>query len=109
MKTYFPFHKYVKFKCYLWFQLLVSGSRTWKYYLRNVVYRKKKFQRMGTGYSYAMNEQICYNEFLFNVSISKSFGKFYMLKKDLYILVWFDFCFTALRHILGHVGRGQLT
>ena len=24
-------------------------------------------------------------------------------------LVWFDFCFTALRHILGHFGRGQLT
>ena len=22
---------------------------------------------------------------------------------------WFDFCFTALRHILGHFGRGQLT
>ena len=25
------------------------------------------------------------------------------------VLVWFDFCFTALRHILGHFGRGQLT
>ena len=25
------------------------------------------------------------------------------------ILVWFDFCFTALRHILGHFRRGQLT
>ena len=24
-------------------------------------------------------------------------------------LVWFDFCFTALQHILGHFGRGQLT
>ena len=24
-------------------------------------------------------------------------------------VVWFDFCFTALRHILGHFGRGQLT
>ena len=24
-------------------------------------------------------------------------------------LVWFDFCFTALRHILGHFERGQLT
>ena len=23
-------------------------------------------------------------------------------------LVWFDFCFTALQHILGHFGRGQL-
>ena len=22
---------------------------------------------------------------------------------------WFDFCFTAIRHILGHFGRGQLT
>ena len=22
---------------------------------------------------------------------------------------WFDFCFTALRHILGHFRRGQLT
>ena len=22
---------------------------------------------------------------------------------------WFDFCFTALQHILGHFGRGQLT
>ena len=25
------------------------------------------------------------------------------------VLVWFDFCFTALQHILGHFGRGQLT
>ena len=24
-------------------------------------------------------------------------------------LIWFDFCFTALRLILGHFGRGQLT
>ena len=24
-------------------------------------------------------------------------------------LVWFDFCFTALKHILGHFGRSQLT
>ena len=23
-------------------------------------------------------------------------------------LFWFDFCFTALQHILGHFGRGQL-
>ena len=23
-------------------------------------------------------------------------------------LVWFDLCFTALQHILGHFGRGQL-
>ena len=23
-------------------------------------------------------------------------------------LVWFDFCFTALQHILGHFGHGQL-
>ena len=23
--------------------------------------------------------------------------------------VWFDFCFTSLKHILGHFGRGQLT
>ena len=23
------------------------------------------------------------------------------------ILVWFDFCFTALQHILGHFGHGQ--
>ena len=23
-------------------------------------------------------------------------------------LVWFDFCITALQHILGHFGRGQL-
>ena len=22
---------------------------------------------------------------------------------------WFDFCFTAIQHILGHFGRGQLT
>ena len=22
---------------------------------------------------------------------------------------WFDFCFTALQHILDHFGRGQLT
>ena len=25
------------------------------------------------------------------------------------VLVWFDFCFTALQHILGHFGHGQLT
>ena len=25
------------------------------------------------------------------------------------IEVWFDFCFTALQHILGHFGRDQLT
>ena len=24
------------------------------------------------------------------------------------IVIWFDFCFTALRHILGHFGCGQL-
>ena len=24
------------------------------------------------------------------------------------VLVWFDFCFTALQHILGHLERGQL-
>ena len=24
-------------------------------------------------------------------------------------IIWFDFCFTALQHILGHFGRGQLT
>ena len=24
-------------------------------------------------------------------------------------LIWFDFCFTALQHILGHFGRGHLT
>ena len=29
----------------------------------------------------------------------------YMLVKN----NWFDFCFTALQHILGHFGRGQLT
>ena len=23
-------------------------------------------------------------------------------------MVWFDFCFRALEHILGHFGRGQL-
>ena len=23
-------------------------------------------------------------------------------------LVWFDFCFMALQHILGHFGQGQL-
>ena len=22
---------------------------------------------------------------------------------------WFDFCFAALQHILGHFGRGQIT
>ena len=26
-----------------------------------------------------------------------------------HIRIWFDFCFTALQHILGHFGRGQLT
>ena len=28
---------------------------------------------------------------------------------DQVIKVWFDFCFTALQHILGHFGHGQLT
>ena len=27
----------------------------------------------------------------------------------LFAKIWFDFCFTALRHILGHFGHGQLT
>ena len=33
------------------------------------------------------------------------------LKLNILFLVWFwfDFCFTALQHILGHFGRGQLT
>ena len=26
-----------------------------------------------------------------------------------YLRIWFDFCFTALQHILGHFGHGQLT
>ena len=26
-----------------------------------------------------------------------------------YGLVWFDLCFTAIQHILGHFGRGHLT
>ena len=30
-------------------------------------------------------------------------------KQLLKICFWFDFCFTALQHILGHIGRGQLT
>ena len=28
---------------------------------------------------------------------------------DIMVSFWFDFCFMALRHILGHFGRGQLT
>ena len=24
------------------------------------------------------------------------------------VMIWFDFCFTALQHILGHFERGQL-
>ena len=28
---------------------------------------------------------------------------------DFFFWVWFAFCFTALQHILGHFGRGQLT
>ena len=28
---------------------------------------------------------------------------------NIIIWVWFNFCFTALRHILGHFGRGQFT
>ena len=32
-----------------------------------------------------------------------------MFSQDQKFLVWFDFCFTALQHILGHFGRGQLT
>ena len=37
----------------------------------------------------------------------KHYDPNYMLApKD---LIWFDFCFTALWHILGHFGRGQLT
>ena len=29
--------------------------------------------------------------------------------KACFFFFWFDFCFTALQHILGHFGRGQLT
>ena len=38
--------------------------------------------------------------------LRKAFSKFYRGYSG---LVWFDFCFTALRHILGHFGRSQLT
>ena len=36
-------------------------------------------------------------------------NRFYSYRLSQVRLVWFDFCFTALRHILGHFGRGQLT
>ena len=46
-------------------------------------------------------------------SIDKRLVKVFKLSKYLdtlmFGLIWFDFCFTALRHILGHFGRGQLT
>ena len=38
--------------------------------------------------------------------LRKTFSEFY---RRHYELGWVDFCFTALRHILGHFGRGQLT
>ena len=31
-----------------------------------------------------------------------------ILLEGSWFLVWFDFCFTALQHILSHFGRGQL-
>ena len=40
-----------------------------------------------------------------NVDIKAWFFFFFFF----FFLVWFDFCFTALRHILGNFGRGQLT
>ena len=33
----------------------------------------------------------------------------YLHEKNVKFDFWFDFCFTALQHILGHFGRGQLT
>ena len=32
----------------------------------------------------------------------------YFIGKRQNVTFWFDFCFTALQHILGHFGRGQL-
>ena len=32
-----------------------------------------------------------------------------LVNGDQFLSFWFDFCFTALQHILGHFGRGQLT
>ena len=34
--------------------------------------------------------------------------RFTSLSVPLTHIIWFDFCFTALLHILGHFGRGQL-
>ena len=36
----------------------------------------------------------------------------YGIKSSIFLFMaydWFDFCFTAFQHILGHFGRGQLT
>ena len=35
--------------------------------------------------------------------------RYILLLNQLMAGVWFDFCFTALQHILGHFGRDQLT
>ena len=40
----------------------------------------------------------------YNGNFTSKTGQAFLLKG-----IWFGFCFTALRHILGHFGRGQLT
>ena len=43
-----------------------------------------------------------------NITVSRGLNRGetkFVRKKD----VWFDFCFMALQHILGHFGHGQLT
>ena len=47
-----------------------------------------------------------YSKCSFVLSVTSLFLKYLA---SLFGLVWFDFCFTALQHILGHFGRGQLT
>ena len=48
-------------------------------------------------------------EFLIFLFLMKQGGKIKIIKNSLKLEFCFDFCFTALRHILGHFGRGQLT
>ena len=42
-----------------------------------------------------------------NWKFSNKIGQIHVVESG-FGLVWFDFCFIALQHILGHFGRGQL-
>ena len=50
------------------------------------------------------------SEIAFNILIDQlqTYVNVNFKEQDVYFVCLFDFCFTALQHILGHFGRGQL-